>query len=140
MDINSLHKEIDLIQSCINRMAENSFKIKGWLIALVSVILALSGKSVNTITLCLIVLIPVSAFWYLDALFLRVERMYREMYSWVLENRQADNMEHQYDLNPLRFENKVDSVVDIMLSKTLKIFYAIPLTVTMCVILFQLIK
>ena len=28
------HKEIDLIQSCINRMAQNSFQVKGWTVAL----------------------------------------------------------------------------------------------------------
>ena len=28
-----IHKEIDLIQSCISRMANNSFLLKGWLIS-----------------------------------------------------------------------------------------------------------
>jgi len=30
MEIEELHKEIDLVQGCINRMAQNSFHIKGW--------------------------------------------------------------------------------------------------------------
>lgn len=29
MEIEELHKEIDLVQGCINRMAQNSFHIKG---------------------------------------------------------------------------------------------------------------
>ena len=28
-----LEKEIDLIQNCITRMGQNSFSVKGWLIA-----------------------------------------------------------------------------------------------------------
>ena len=39
------HKEIDLIQSCINRMAQNSFQVKGWTVALFAVILALGPTS-----------------------------------------------------------------------------------------------
>lgn len=29
MEIEELHKEIDLVQGCINRMAQNSFTSKG---------------------------------------------------------------------------------------------------------------
>ena len=41
-----LHKEIDLIQGCINRMAQNSFLIKGWTVTLFAVILALLPEKV----------------------------------------------------------------------------------------------
>ena len=37
-----LHKEIDLIQDCIKRMANNSFLIKGWTVSLIAVVLALA--------------------------------------------------------------------------------------------------
>ena len=33
IQIVELHKEIDLIQSCINRMAGNSFLLKGWVVS-----------------------------------------------------------------------------------------------------------
>ena len=32
--IEEIHKEIDLIQACITRMAQNSFKIKGWFVSI----------------------------------------------------------------------------------------------------------
>ena len=32
ISIEEIHKEIDLIQSCITRMAQNSFMIKGWFV------------------------------------------------------------------------------------------------------------
>ena len=40
-----LEKEIDLIQACINRMAQNSFMVKGWAITLIAVVLALLPES-----------------------------------------------------------------------------------------------
>lgn len=43
----SLEKEIDLIQKCIERMAKNSFIVKGWAISLASVILALLPKNID---------------------------------------------------------------------------------------------
>ena len=46
-DKENLHKEIDLIQECIKRMASNSFLLKGWTISLVAVVLALSEKNVS---------------------------------------------------------------------------------------------
>ena len=39
-----LHKEIDLIQAVITRMAQNSFYMKGWCITLVAVIFSLSER------------------------------------------------------------------------------------------------
>ena len=36
-----MYKEIDLIQNCITRMAQNSLMVKGWLISLVAVVFAL---------------------------------------------------------------------------------------------------
>ena len=54
-DLNKvLLKEIDLIQACINRMAQNSFMIKGWTISLVAVVLALLPESFDLTGLCLI--------------------------------------------------------------------------------------
>ena len=42
-----LEKEIDLIQACINRMAQNSFMIKGWMISLIAVIIALLPEKIG---------------------------------------------------------------------------------------------
>jgi len=36
-----MDKEIDLIQGVITRMANNSFLLKGWLISLIAIVLAL---------------------------------------------------------------------------------------------------
>ena len=63
MDRDILHKEIDLIQSCITRMASNSFMLKGWAISIVAVVLALADKLIGATLLSVIMLIPLVSFW-----------------------------------------------------------------------------
>ena len=140
MNNDTLHKEIDLIQSCISRMASNSFLLKGWAISIIAVVLALAEKTIDPVLLSFIILIPLISFWYLDAFFLRTERMYREMYKWVLEKRSMENKEHLYDLDPHRFEDKVDPTWKVMRSLTLRWFYGIPTVITIGVIVFRIIK
>lgn len=106
-DKENLHKEIDLIQECIKRMANNSFLLKGWAISLVAVVLTLSEKNVNPYFLGLVVLVPLISFWYLDAFFLYTEKLYRKMYEWVIVERPKYNNDKMYDLNPHRFKNDV---------------------------------
>ncbi|MEI6514303.1 MAG: hypothetical protein WCN95_04395 [bacterium] len=134
MDKDVLHKEIDLIQSCISRMANNSFLLKGWAVSIIAVILALADKALNPALLSAVVLIPLVSFWYLDAFFLRTERMYRKMYEWVIEKRSANDNSLLYDLNPHRFADAVDSTRKTMWSITLRWFYGIPTVITLAVI------
>jgi ABC-type proline/glycine betaine transport system permease subunit len=62
MDNTNLHKELDLIQNCITRMANNSFLLKGWLITLIVAVLALTEDKVNLLFLSLIIFIPIYVF------------------------------------------------------------------------------
>ncbi|OGS23006.1 MAG: hypothetical protein A2252_06320 [Elusimicrobia bacterium RIFOXYA2_FULL_39_19] len=140
MDKDILHKEIDLIQTCITRMANNSFLLKGWAISIIAVVLALADKTVDPILLSSVVLIPLFSFWYLDAFFLRTEKMYRKMYEWVLQKRGAEDITYLYDLNPHRFKDEVDSTWEVMWSITLRCFYGTPLLITLGVIIFRILK
>lgn len=133
----NLHKELDLIQNCIGRMAKNSFMLKGWSISLMAVVLALTADRLNALFLLCSVFIPLLCFWYLDAFFLRTERMYRKMYEWVLKERANNSVEFQYDLNPKRFEKYVDSIFGIMRSDTLLVFYGIPALLALFIILYK---
>lgn len=139
MDNNNLHKEIDLIQNCISRMARNSFMLKGWAISLLAVVIALTADRLDPLFLFCSIFVPVLCFWYLDAFFLRAEKMYRKMYEWVLTARKEENLEYQYDLNPNRFKDKVESQCRVMFSKTLRVFYGIPLSVVLIVSLYQIV-
>lgn len=133
-----LNKEIDLIQSCINRMAQNSFVVKGWTITLIAVVLALLPEKVDIQMLSIIGGIATLCFWYLDAFFLKMERLYRWKYEWVIEKR-ANSNKFYYDLDPYNKEmwlpdkngkvRKEPYILRIMLTKTLLPIY-IPLVLT----------
>jgi len=136
-----LHKEIDIIQSVITRIANNSFLLKGWLITLISVILAFSKDSIviNNITyLNLVLCLPVIIFWYLDAYFLHKEKCYRKLYDWVVENRTKTN-EFLYSLDYTRFQKKVDSPWAIMRSNTLLLIYGSTILVLICIFFIALL-
>ncbi len=127
-----LNKEIDLIQSCINRMAHNSFIVKGWLISLIAVVLALLPENFDMKILCIIGLSVSCCFWYLDGFFLKMEKLYRWKYEWVIVNRMTTD-EWYYDLNPYnknmwlknknRTEKKNPNVLKVMFTKTLTPIY-----------------
>ncbi len=137
LDKENLHKEIDLIQSCITRMASNSFLIKGWTISIIAIVLALVDKEINPLLLCLMLLLPLIAFWWLDAFFLYTEKLYRKLYEWVITERPKKNAELMYNLNPHRFKDKLfqikkdkkpkklETQFSVMLSSTLLSFYGI---------------
>lgn len=136
-----VHKEIDLIQSCINRMAKNSFMIKGWMITLYAVILTLLSEKENGILACAVLIVITLSFWYLDAFYLRTEKTYRKVYDWILDERSKNNRELLYQLNPQKFKGKieeVESISKVMWSNTLKGFYLIPLIFVVIVLLVKL--
>ena len=110
ISIEEIHKEIDLIQSCITRMAQNSFMIKGWFVSIYAVILALLPEKVNMFLLCIALVAVNLIFWYLDGFFLRTEKVYRKIYDWVLEERPQNNRELMYQLNPGKFNGKIENV------------------------------
>ena len=88
---NVLHKELELIQTVITRMAQNSFYMKGWCITLVAAILSLSEK-VGTVKDVAIPLAIMSAFfWVLDTNYLSLEKKYRGLYALVLKRRLVDD-------------------------------------------------
>lgn len=111
-------KEIDIIQDIIKRMASNSFMIKGWTITLVVITLLFKRTDVQI----WIAFIPLIVFWYLDAYFLHQERMYRELYKWVIKNR-MNTTENLFNMDTKRFLKDVDSISKTMRSKTLGLFY-----------------
>lgn len=127
-------KEIETIQGVINRMASNSFLIKGWAVTLVSVTLLLKGSNYQVF----IAFIPLMTFWYLDAYFLRLERAYRKLYSWVISNRpENDEFLFNMDANG-RFGSDVQSRWRIMRSETLVIFYGPILVIIIVYMLFSM--
>jgi hypothetical protein len=94
------HKEIDLIQSCISRMAQNSFMIKGWGFTLIAALIALTADKIDWMIISLIGVFVLVCFWSLDAFFLKTEKLYRFKYEWIIQEREKGNRDFLYNLNP----------------------------------------
>lgn len=74
---------LPLVQGVINRMGNNSFLIKGWTVTLVAAIFALAAAESNQ-KFIFIALFPSLVFWYLDAYYLKQEKLYRELYNDIV--------------------------------------------------------
>ncbi len=122
-------KEISIIQDIIKRMASNSFMIKAWTVTLVVATLLLKGDTSKIF----IAYIPLVMFWFLDAYYLRQERLYRELYKWVIANRENTN-DNLFDMNTARFQKDVQSIWRVMLSITLRNFYG---AIALIIIVYQ---
>ena len=138
MSNEELFKEIDLIQGCINRMANNSFLIKGWALGVFAGVTAFTqGENMNNIVLLLCTtVVPFICFWVLDAYFLQIERKYRAMYTERLTKRKNNDSDELFNLNPSKY--KVSIILRIMFSQTLTIFYGIPFLTSIIVLIINI--
>ena len=90
-------KYLDILQSAISRMATNSFQLKGWSVALGSVIVGLTAKDAQP-QLAVIALLPVVVFCVLDAYFLGLERGFRDLYERFVAGPAAPNRPALYSM------------------------------------------
>lgn len=143
VSLEEFHKEIDLIQSCITRMSQNSFLIKGLAFTLATAFFAFTVDKLDIYILCSTGIFVFLMFWYLDAFFLQVEMLYRFKYEWVIEERPKGNREYMYELNPyqskMRLLKKVPTVVSVMFSssRTLLLFYGSPILLCIIVVILR---
>jgi hypothetical protein len=119
-----LIKELEIIQSVINRISSNSFLIKGWTITLVVGTLLLSGTELQIF----IAFIPIFVFWILDSYYLWQERLYRQLYRWVIDNR-LETDRRLFDMDTTQFKEYVNKPRTFF-SLTLLLFYGFVLGVT----------
>ncbi len=112
-------RHLELIQTVISRMANNSFLVKGWCITLVSALLGLAAQD-NDKKFIIVVFFPALMFWLLDAYFLRQERLFRQKYNEVAQNSAEFS---DFSLDTSTCLSTVDSWLRITFSKTLFLFY-----------------
>ena len=148
LDKEVIHKELDLIQGVITRMAANSFEVKKWLIGILTAIVVFKHDEMlgGNAQLIWILLIPVFCFWYLDAFFLSTEKLYREMYRWTVKYRSQTD-KYLYDLNTMQREFPAGHTEDLIKKKnnpwhvartrTIWPFYIVP---TIFIIAYGLVK
>ena len=119
-------KHLELIQNVISRMNANSFKIKGWMITVLSALLALYANGKNDLYIYLAI-VPILLFWILDAYYLQQERKYRKLYEDIISE------ESNVQLFKMSTENYANiTFVKVLFSKTLLWLYG-------CVVLLYLL-
>lgn len=111
-------KHLEFIQSAINRMASNSFFLKGWAVTLTGGLLALTFKEINRHYL-LISLVVLGSFWLLDGYYLSRERRFVALYDLVRTS-QEDGTDFSMDIGEL---GSKCGWAKCAFSKTLALFY-----------------
>lgn len=124
-----LAKHVDLVQGVINRMAGNSFLLKGWTVTLVSGLFALAASGGNWIYAAL-GLLPSLSFWWLDAYYLRQERLFRKLHDAV---RRGEVQGDLYSMNTARYVNDVSCLVATAFSKSVLALHGIVVAVVIAV-------
>ena len=122
-------KHLEFIQNAINRMANNSFIIKGWCITLVVALIALLEKENINKDYIPFSFIPLLFFWFLDAFFLKTERQYRRLYADVSKKGKKE-IDFSMDITPYK-----ECYGEALFSRTLLPFY-LPLIGIVLVIIF----
>lgn len=93
-------KHLEFIQKVIERMAHNSFLLKGWAVTLVAGMLSLSVKE-SSDSYVIIAIGLTFFFWILDAYYLAQERRFRNLYESVCKK---ENSEIDFSMNTSEFK------------------------------------
>lgn len=116
-------KHLEFIQSNISRLNQNSFKMKGWAISIVSALLAIYAGGINKKGNVVFIFIAIAAtilFWLLDSYYLQQERKFCGVYNDVAnlsdKSKRIDIREFEMPLN--KYEGPQYCFFRIMWSKT----------------------
>ena len=95
-------KHLEMIEAVAERMAKNSFTIKGWTMGLVSIVGVLASQNSDKRFL-LVILLPALIFLGLDAYYLLLERKYRFLYKKVSKLDEED-IDFDMDCNSISID------------------------------------
>ena len=122
-------KHLELIQTVIARMANNSFLLKGWTATIVVALDTLdnfdSGKFL------IIANYPILVFWLLDAYFLSQERVFRALYE-VVRNLPPEKIDFSMEIN--EYYRGRNTWLGSLCSGILLIFYIGIMWLILCII------
>ncbi len=110
-------KHLELIQSVITRMAGNSFQIKAWGVALVAALLGF-GVDRESAAIAGVAVFPALVFLWLDAYYLRQERLFRKLYDAVRQGKLTAATD-AFTMNTNDYRKRVDSWPRTMLASTI---------------------
>ena len=113
-------KHLEFILGVVNRLAMDSFRLKGWTVTLVVGVLVLLARG-GDVGFAYIALVPVLAFWGLDGYFLWQERLYRLLYDRVRRLEESE-IDFSMSIDMQAVESK-ETWLGAALSRTVAVFY-----------------
>lgn len=134
-------KQLEMIQAIINRLANNSFLIKGWFITVVTAGLGLYFQF-KTFDLLYLVLFVIFMFWYLDAFYLREERIFRAIYEdkALMKNVGKNSKNIDLRINRKKYANHVDNIFKTMTFSDCLLEYVIAILIVEGIVINYLIR
>ncbi len=91
----SVLRHLEMIQGVIDRMARNSFLLKGWAVTLLAATMWLSVRMPDAmIPFAATAIFLIATFWGLDGYYLRQERLFRCLYDGVRKKDDTDFAMH----------------------------------------------
>ena len=109
-------KHLEMLQGVINRMASNSFLIKGWAVVLTGASFWLLARTGANCSGKYGIMAVVAVFGGLDGYYLRQERLFRALYKDVISRRDTD-----FSMDTTRIEKEVPSWLETCLKGSRKI-------------------
>lgn len=122
---------LEMIQTVLNRMATNSFHLKGWTVTLVAALFVLSAQHSSAVVVYL-AYFPAMAFWVLDAFFLHQEKRFRALYDHV---RQLPEAQIDFSMDTVVVSDQVHPWPDVIFSRTMLLFHGVVLVSIVIVLL-----
>lgn len=133
----SVVEHLKMVQGVINRMAQTSFIIKGWMMTVVTAILGVSLAGSIT-GLELLSLFPVLVFWGLDAYYLRQERLFRGLYELIRQDA-GHSVVPLFSMKTDPCKNVVPTWWSTLFSRTQWVVYVSAAVVVLAVFLIRLL-
>ncbi len=117
--MNNKIKHLEMIQSVINRLANNSFTLKSWTITLVVAIITFISKSEDK-KYMMIVYFPIILFMILSTYYLYLEKLFRKLYNNVIAK---DEDDIDFKMNIMDLPSKPKLLLKSFFSITQMLFY-----------------
>ena len=128
-------KHLEMIQNIVNRMASGSTFLKGWTVIFVAAVIGFVLKDSKPVYVG-ITIIPTLAFWALDGVYLRQEKLFRALYDKV---RVLEDEDIDFSMETSEVNKEVESWFRICFSKTIWPFYMPILIVIVAVLIWALL-
>ena len=123
-------KHLEFIQGVINRLASDSFRMKGWCVVLVAALFVLLVRE-GRIEFAGVALVPVLFFWGLDGYFLWQERLFRALYDHVRVLGE-DKIDFSMDVSALK-KDRSRTWLNATFSRTMLFYGALALAVALTI-------